>query len=61
MPGAVGGDQIAQATIALQELRPLSWTLVITANHEGALLVVDGKESGFTPAVVELARMPVPR
>jgi hypothetical protein len=54
LPVEVAGDQKAQASIVLQALPAPTGNLVVTANHEGALVTVDGKEAGFTPAVIEL-------
>ncbi|MFN7135242.1 MAG: PEGA domain-containing protein, partial [Myxococcales bacterium] len=47
-------DTTTQVKIDLQPLPPPTGSLVVTANHEGALVVVDGKDSGFTPAVIAL-------
>ncbi|HCF58092.1 MAG TPA: ligand-gated channel protein [Myxococcales bacterium] len=55
VPVEVEGEKSAQVKVALPELPPPTGTLVVTANHEGALVAVDGKESGFTPAVIPMA------
>ncbi|MGI5860696.1 MAG: TonB-dependent receptor domain-containing protein [Myxococcales bacterium] len=55
VPVEVEGEKSVQVTVALPELPPPTGTLVVTANHEGALVVVDGKESGFTPAVIPVS------
>lgn len=54
VPVEVQGDQEAQVSVELQPLPAPMGNLMVTANHEGALIRVDGKESDFTPAVLSL-------
>lgn len=43
-----------QVKVDLVPLPPPTGKLVVTANHEGSLITVDGRESGFAPAVIPL-------
>lgn len=55
VPVEVQGDQAVDAAVTLQPLPPPTGNVVVTANHEGALVRVDGKDSGFTPTVIPLS------
>jgi outer membrane receptor protein involved in Fe transport len=46
-------DGDARVHIELMPLPPPSGTLVARANVDGALVRIDGKEAGFTPAVID--------
>ena len=54
VPVDLKGDQEIEATPRLQPLPAATGNVVVTANHEGAMVRVDGKESGFTPTVIPL-------
>ncbi|HEY3447690.1 MAG TPA: TonB-dependent receptor [Myxococcales bacterium] len=58
VPIEVGGDQTVEASAELQPIPPPTGNVMVTANHEGALVRVDGQESGFTPTVISLAEGP---
>ena len=47
-------DQPREVSVALAPLPPPTGNLVVTANRDGALVKVDGKETGFTPVVLPL-------
>jgi hypothetical protein len=49
VPVEVGPDQTVEASAELQPIPPPTGNVMVTANHEGALVRVDGQESGFTP------------
>lgn len=49
----VPADGDARLEIELTPLPPPSGTLVTRANVDGALVRIDGKEAGFTPAVID--------
>jgi outer membrane receptor for ferrienterochelin and colicins len=49
----VSPDELEKVTFTLPPLPPPTGTLVVRANVDGALVRVDGKESGFTPSVIE--------
>ncbi|MGC4114172.1 MAG: TonB-dependent receptor [Myxococcales bacterium] len=54
VPIEVGADQTVEASAELQPIPPPTGNVMVTANHEGALVRVDGQESGFTPSVISL-------
>jgi outer membrane receptor protein involved in Fe transport len=54
IPVEAQADREEALSVKLQPLLAPTGTLVVTANHEGALVQVDGKEAGFTPAVLSL-------
>lgn len=54
VPVEVGPDQTVEAAAELQPIPPPTGNVMVTANHEGALVRVDGNESGFTPTVITL-------
>ncbi|MBI5547862.1 MAG: TonB-dependent receptor [Deltaproteobacteria bacterium] len=58
LPVDVQGDLSAEVAVALQPLPLPTGNVMVTANHEGALVRVDGRESGFTPAVIALPAGP---
>ena len=49
----VSPDELERVTFTLPPLPPPAGTLVVRANVGGALVRVDGKESGFTPSVID--------
>ena len=49
----VPAEGTAEIKAALVPRPPPTGALVVRANVDGALIIVDGKESGFTPGVVE--------
>ena len=49
----VPAEGSAEVKAALVPRPPPTGALVVRANVDGALIIVDGKESGFTPGVVE--------
>ncbi|MCC6335679.1 MAG: TonB-dependent receptor [Myxococcales bacterium] len=50
----VKADQTVTAKAVLQEKPKATGKVVVTANRDGALVRVDGKDSGFTPTVLTL-------
>ncbi len=54
LPVDVKADESVKAEAKLQPLPAPTGNLMVTANHDGALVRVDGKAMGFTPAVVPL-------
>ncbi|MFW6369057.1 MAG: PEGA domain-containing protein, partial [Myxococcota bacterium] len=54
VPVEIVGDEETVLAVELDPLPPPTGTLVVTANHDGALVVVNEREMGFTPAVLEL-------
>ncbi len=54
IPVEAQADREEALSVKLQPLPAPTGTLVVTANHDGALVRVDGKEAGFTPAVLSL-------
>ncbi len=53
LPVQVPPDGSVSLVYRLSPLPPRAGTLVVRANVEGALLRLDGKEAGFTPAVIK--------
>lgn len=53
LPIDVLPDQTVPARIRLAARPAPTGALVVRANVDGALVIVDGKEAGFTPAVIE--------
>ena len=51
------GDAETRLSFKLLPLPPPSGALVVRANLDGALVRVDGKEAGFTPAVIDKVRV----
>ncbi len=47
-------DESTSVKVTLTELAKAMGKLIVTANREGALVRVNGKESGFTPTVLSL-------
>ncbi len=47
-------DAETKLSVALEEQPPPSGTVVLASSIKGALVMVDGKEGGFTPAVLSL-------
>ncbi len=47
-------QEISLPAVRLQAMPTPTGSVVVTSNHEGALVRVDGKDSGFTPAVLTL-------
>jgi outer membrane receptor protein involved in Fe transport len=54
IPTDIAPDGVKSLSVALVPLPPPTGNLVVTANHEGALVKVDGREAGFTPVVLPL-------
>jgi outer membrane receptor for ferrienterochelin and colicins len=54
VPVEVAGDESQSLALELPPLPPPTGTLVVTANRDGALVRIDGREVGFTPAVLTL-------
>lgn len=50
----VRADRVTTVDVELERRPPPSGTVVLRANLPGALVVVDGEERGFTPAVLSL-------
>lgn len=48
-------EAVTKLEVALEAARLPTGKLVVITNHEGALVRVDGKNSGFTPTVLTLA------
>lgn len=53
VPVEVLAQQTTAAQVTLPVVRPPTGAVVVRANLDGALISVDGKESGFTPGVIE--------
>jgi outer membrane receptor for ferrienterochelin and colicins len=53
VPVEVAAQQTTSLQIDLATERPPVGALVVRANLDGALISIDGKESGFTPGVIE--------
>ncbi len=51
----VKGDAETQYSVKLVERPKPTGKVIVTANQEDALVLVDGKESGFTPTVLNLS------
>lgn len=49
----VGPDGTVAVEVRLPPVPPPTGKLVVTANKDGALVTIDGVESGFTPAVLD--------
>jgi len=54
LPVELGPDEQRALSVTLVPLPPATGSLVVTANHDPALVEIDGKESGFTPAVLSV-------
>ena len=50
---SVDADETSQLAFKLEKLPPPAGTLVLQANVEGALIKIDGKAAGFSPAVID--------
>lgn len=51
----VKADAVASAKVALPEKPKATGKVIVTANRDAAVVRVDGKDSGFTPEVLNLA------
>lgn len=51
----VKADQVVTAKVALPEKPKPTGKVIVTANREAAVVRVDGKDSGFTPVVLNLS------
>ncbi len=54
VPVEIQGDREEPISVTLQPLPEPTGNIMVTANYDGALVTVDGKEAGFTPAIISL-------